>query len=105
MWACAVFVWVPIYTYEARNRRVSFIRRLSRSSFPRRRRTVNIKMCFVRIFHIILYIYIGMSLRLVWDNASGSLHMVTAVYYDDRDNAHEKRPPIWPWGIVECDMS
>jgi len=36
--------------------------------------------------------YIGMPLRLVWDNET--LHMVTAEYYtyDDRDNAHEKRP-------------
>lgn len=82
-----------VWVYEASNRRVSFIRQLSRSSFPRRRRTVNIKMCFVRTYHNI--IYIGMPLRLVWDNASGSLHMVTAYYtYGDRDNAHEKRPPM-----------
>lgn len=95
----SVCVCEAVWVYEARFvRRVSFIRRLSRSSFPRRRRTIIIQKCVSYVYIIILCI--GMPLRLVWDNTSGSLHTMVTTYYMCTMTAtmHMKSGRRWPWG-------
>jgi len=95
---CA-YVWVCVCVcgYELRNEESSsfFHSAIVTVEFPTTTTyDNNTKMCFVRIYHNIIYRYaitIGVGQYEWFPTHDGDYVLYV---YDDRDNAHEKRPPM-----------